>query len=122
LSVDDFKEQNKCFPLEKKSNLPVDFVLVLVVPGLLPPVDTEVVPVTKGTVPGLSGLRDTVVGWLVVGSPGTVVVPDTVVDPRVDLLTSETVVVFTCKVVLFGTVVVTVVVTGEVPIVPVANK
>ena len=120
--MDDFKEQNKCFPLEKKSNLPVDFVLVLVVPGLLPPVDTEVVPVTKGTVPGLSGLRDTVVGWVVVGSPGTVVVPDTVVDPRVDLLTSETVVVFTCKVVLFGTVVVTVVVTGEVPIVPVANK
>ena len=116
--MDDFKEQNKCFPLEKKSNLPVDFVLVLVVPGLLPPVDTEVVPVTKGTVPGLSGLRDTVVGWVVVGSPGTVVVPDTVVDPRVDLLTSETVVVFTCKVVLFGTVVVT----GEVPIVPVANK
>ena len=101
--MDDFKEQNKCFPLEKKSNLPVGFVPLVVV--------------TKVIVPGLSGPRDTV-GWVAVGSPGTVVVPDTVVDPRVDLLTSETVVVFTCKVVVFGTVVVT----GEVPVVLVANK
>ena len=116
--MDDFKEQNKCFPLEKKSNLPVDFVFVLVVPGLLPPVDTEVVPVTKGIVPELPGLPDTVAGCVVVGSPGTVVVPDTVVDPRVDLLTSETVVVITGKVVVLGTVVVS----GEVPVVPVANK
>jgi hypothetical protein len=49
---------------------------------------------------------DTVVGWVVVGSPGTVVVPDTVVDPRVDLLTSETVVVITGKVVVLGTVII----------------
>jgi hypothetical protein len=42
----------------------------------------------------------------VVGSPGTVVVPDTVVDPWVDLLISETVVVITGKVVVLGTVVV----------------
>jgi hypothetical protein len=40
------------------------------------------------------------------------------VDPRVDLLTSETVVVITGKVVVLGTVVVS----GEVPVVPVANK
>jgi hypothetical protein len=48
--VDDFKEQNKCFLLEKKSNLPVGFVPVfLVVTGLVSPMDTEVVPVTKVT-------------------------------------------------------------------------
>lgn len=116
--MDDFKEQNKCFPLEKKSNLPVDFVPVVVVPGLVPPMDTEVVPVTKVIVLGLSGPWDTVVSWVVVCSPGTVVVPDTVVDPGVDLLTSETVVVITGKVVVLGTVVVS----GEVPVVPVANK
>ena len=97
--MDDLKEQNKCFPLEKKSNLPVGFVPVfLVVEGLLHPMDTEVVPVTKVIVLGLSGPRDTVVSWVVVCSPGTVVVPDTVVDPEVDLLTSETVVVITGKV------------------------
>ena len=94
------------FSIRKKINLPVGFVPVVVVPGLVLPVDTEVVPVTKVIVPGLSGLPDTVVGWVVVGSPGTVVVPDTVVDPRVDLLTSETVVVITGKVVVLGTVVV----------------
>ena len=117
--MDDFKEQNKCFLLEKKANLPVGFVPVfLVVEGLLHPMDTEVVPVTKVIVPADSGPRDTVVGWVVVDSPCTVVVPDTVVDPRVDLLTSVTVVVFTCKVVVFGTVVVT----GEVPVISVANK
>ena len=95
---------------------PVDteVVPVLVVPGLVLPVDTEVVPVKKVIVPRLSGLPDTVVGCVVVGSPGTVVVPDTVVDPRVDLLTSETVVVITGKVVVLGTVVVS----GEVPVVP----
>ena len=48
--MDDFKEQNKCFLLEKKSNLPVGFVPVfLVVTGLVSPMDTEVVPVTKVT-------------------------------------------------------------------------
>jgi hypothetical protein len=94
------------FSIRKKINLPVGFVPVVVVPGLVLPVDTEVVPVTKVIVPGLSGLRDTVAGWVVVGSPGTVVVPDTVVDPWVDLLISETVVVITGKVVVLGTVVV----------------
>jgi hypothetical protein len=49
LSVDDFKEQNKCFLLEKKSNLPVGFVPVVIVPGLVHPMDSEVVSVTKVT-------------------------------------------------------------------------
>jgi hypothetical protein len=48
------------FSIEKKSNLPVGFVPVLVVPGLVPPVDTEVVPVTKVTeVVSITVLYDT---------------------------------------------------------------
>jgi hypothetical protein len=35
------------FSIRKKINLPVGFVPVVVVPGLVLPVDTEVVPVTK---------------------------------------------------------------------------
>ena len=48
--MDDFKEQNKCFSIRKKINLPVGFVPVfVVVTGLVHPMGTEEVPVTKVT-------------------------------------------------------------------------